>query len=70
MNLTTAQLDRAAGVLVATAAGDALGAGYELGPALPTSTPVTMKGGGPFGFSPSESSRRYVHGNRDRQCDP
>lgn len=54
MKLTTAQLDRAAGVLVATAVGDALGAGYEFGPALPSSTPVTMKGGGPFGFAPAE----------------
>lgn len=54
MKLTTAQLDRAAGVLVATAVGDALGAGYEFGPALSSSTPVTMKGGGPFGFAPAE----------------
>lgn len=54
MKLTTAQLDRAAGVLVGTAAGDALGAGYEFGPALPSTTPVTMKGGGPFGFAPAE----------------
>ena len=54
MKLTTAQLDRAAGVLVGTAAGDALGAGYEFGPALPSTMPITMKGGGPFGFAPSE----------------
>lgn len=54
MNLSPAQLDRAAGVLTATAAGDALGAGYEFGPALPSTTPVTMKGGGPFGFAPAE----------------
>lgn len=54
MKLSTAQLDRAAGVLVATAVGDALGAGYEFGPAVPCSTPVTMKGGGPFGFEPAE----------------
>ena len=32
--LTTAQLDRAAGVLLAMACGDALGAGYEFGPPL------------------------------------
>ena len=32
MDLTTVQLDRARGVLLATAAGDALGAGYEFGP--------------------------------------
>jgi ADP-ribosyl-[dinitrogen reductase] hydrolase len=30
MTLTTAQLDRAVGVLLGTAAGDALGAAYEL----------------------------------------
>lgn len=54
MKLTTAQLDRAAGVLVTTAVGDALGAGYEFGPALPATTPITMKGGGPFNFAPAE----------------
>ncbi|NVM98209.1 ADP-ribosylglycohydrolase family protein [Arthrobacter sp. SDTb3-6] len=54
MKLSPAQLDRAAGTLVATAAGDALGAGYEFGPALPASASVTMKGGGPFGFDPAE----------------
>ena len=32
MTLTTAQLDRACGVLLGTAAGDALGAAYEFGP--------------------------------------
>lgn len=54
MNLTDIQLDRARGVLLATAAGDALGAGYEFGPALPDSTPVSMKGGGGFGWAPGE----------------
>lgn len=54
MNLNTSQTARAAGVLVGLAVGDALGAGYEFGPALPASTPVYMKGGGPFGFEPSE----------------
>ncbi|HEY1820971.1 MAG TPA: ADP-ribosylglycohydrolase family protein, partial [Trebonia sp.] len=54
MNLTTAQLDRACGVLLATAAGDALGAGYEFGPPLPPGAPVTMKGGGTFGWAPGE----------------
>jgi len=33
MTLTTAQLDRACGVLLGTTAGDALGAAYEFGPA-------------------------------------
>ncbi|MDQ0617350.1 ADP-ribosylglycohydrolase family protein [Arthrobacter globiformis] len=48
------QNDRAAGVLVALAAGDALGAGYEFGAPLPDGTEVSMKGGGPFGFAPAE----------------
>ena len=46
MTLTTAQLDRACGVLLATAAGDALGAPYEFGPPLAATTPVAMSGGG------------------------
>ena len=54
MNLNSAQNDRAAGVLVALAAGDALGAGYEFGNPLPDGAEVTMKGGGPFGFDPAE----------------
>ncbi|MCQ1947566.1 ADP-ribosylglycohydrolase family protein [Arthrobacter sp. zg-Y1116] len=54
MNLNSAQNDRAAGVLVALAAGDALGAGYEFGAPLPDGAEVTMKGGGPFGFDPAE----------------
>ncbi|MCQ6269105.1 ADP-ribosylglycohydrolase family protein [Pseudarthrobacter sp. R1] len=54
MKLNSLQNDRAAGVLVALAAGDALGAGYEFGAPLPDGTEVTMKGGGPFGFAPAE----------------
>jgi ADP-ribosyl-[dinitrogen reductase] hydrolase len=54
MKLTTLRNDRAAGVLVALAAGDALGAGYEFGAPLPDGADVTMKGGGPFGFAPAE----------------
>ncbi|WP_426940066.1 ADP-ribosylglycohydrolase family protein [Pseudarthrobacter sp. S6] len=54
MKLNSLQNDRAAGVLVALAAGDALGAGYEFGAPLPDGTGVTMKGGGPFGFAPAE----------------
>ncbi|MCU0266477.1 MAG: ADP-ribosylglycohydrolase family protein [Actinomycetia bacterium] len=50
----TGGLDRAAGVLLAAACGDALGAGYEFGPALPVGTPVTMMGGGGFGWDPGE----------------
>ncbi|MEV5053670.1 ADP-ribosylglycohydrolase family protein [Arthrobacter sp. LAR12-1-1.1] len=54
MKLTPLQNDRAAGVLVALAAGDALGAGYEFDAPLPDGAKVTMKGGGPFGFAPAE----------------
>lgn len=54
MKLNAAQRDRAAGVLVATAAGDALGAGYEFGPWLPFDQPVHMNGGGSFGWAPGE----------------
>jgi ADP-ribosyl-[dinitrogen reductase] hydrolase len=54
VTLTTAQLDRACGALLATAAGDALGAGYEFGPPLPSDAPVEMKGGGSFGWAPGE----------------
>lgn len=54
MDLTTVQLDRARGVLLATAAGDALGAGYEFGPPLPDEALVEMKGGGSFGWEPGE----------------
>ncbi|MEN8583115.1 ADP-ribosylglycohydrolase family protein [Burkholderia sp. RS01] len=54
MKLNPLQNDRAAGVLVTLAVGDALGAGYEFGAPLPDGTPVSMKGGGPFGFAPAE----------------
>ncbi|MGN6608139.1 MAG: ADP-ribosylglycohydrolase family protein [Jatrophihabitans sp.] len=52
--LTPAELDRVRGVLLGTAAGDALGAGYEFGPPLPPSTPVEMRGGGGFAWAPGE----------------
>jgi len=48
------QQDRAAGAVLASAAGDALGAPYEFGPPLDASVAVTMKGGGAFGFAPGE----------------
>ena len=54
MKLNSLQNDRAAGVLVTLAAGDALGAGYEFGPPLPDGAEVAMIGGGPFGFAPAE----------------
>ena len=48
--------DRAAGVLLGQACGDALGVPYEFGPALPPTFIPEMKGGGPFGFAPGEYS--------------
>jgi len=54
LHLTTAQVDRAAGVLLGIACGDALGAPYEFGPPLRPDIAVTMKGGGSFGWSPGE----------------
>ncbi len=48
------QRDRACGVLLATAAGDALGAGYEFGPPLPDNAPVAMRGGGACNWAPGE----------------
>ena len=51
--LTTDQVDRAEGVLLGTAAGDALGAGYEFG--YPTADQeIAMIGGGPFDWAPGE----------------
>ncbi len=46
--------DRAAGVVLASAAGDALGAGYEFGPPRPHGSPVGMVGGGVFGWAQGE----------------
>ncbi len=54
LHLSTAQSDRAAGVLLAMAAGDALGAGYEFGPPLADDVDVRMAGGGSFGWAPGE----------------
>ena len=54
MTLTTAQLDRACGVLLGTAAGDALGAPYEFGPPRRPELEVAMVGGGAFGWEPGE----------------
>lgn len=51
---TSAQrLDRAAGALLASAAGDALGAGYEFTHPGPDA-PIGMIGGGPFNWAPGE----------------
>lgn len=46
--------DRAAGAVLGMASGDALGAGYEFGPALPDDFDVQMEGGGGFGWAPGE----------------
>ena len=48
------QLDRAVGVLLGTAAGDALGAAYEFGPPRGPELEVAMVGGGSFGSEPGE----------------
>ena len=52
MKLTAIQKDRAAGALLATAAGDALGAGYEFTHPAPDAR-IEMIGGG-LGFAPGE----------------
>jgi ADP-ribosylglycohydrolase/protein-tyrosine phosphatase len=54
MTLTTAQVDRACGVLLGTATGDALGAPYEFGPPRGPELEVAMVGGGSFGWEPGE----------------
>jgi ADP-ribosylglycohydrolase len=54
MVLTTAQIDRACGVLLGTAAGDALGAAYEFGPPRGPELEVAMVGGGSFNWEPGE----------------
>ncbi|TFH72153.1 ADP-ribosylglycohydrolase family protein [Cellulomonas sp. HD19AZ1] len=51
---TDAVLDRAAGAVIGSAAGDALGAGYEFGPPLPDDARVGMVGGGTFAWAPGE----------------
>jgi ADP-ribosyl-[dinitrogen reductase] hydrolase len=48
MTLTPAELDRAVGALLGTAAGDALGAPYEFGPPRGPELEVAMTGGGPW----------------------
>jgi len=55
-SLSTAQIDRACGVLLGAACGDALGAGYEFGaaPLPPAGEAPTMIGGGLGGFAPGE----------------
>jgi ADP-ribosyl-[dinitrogen reductase] hydrolase len=52
--LNASQIHRAAGVLLAQAAGDALGAGHEFGPPLADDVHLAMTGGGGFGWAPGE----------------
>jgi len=47
---TSAQVDRAMGVLAGMASGDAMGAGYEFQPPMNGDSLVPMVGGGPFGL--------------------
>ncbi|OBK97657.1 ADP-ribosylglycohydrolase family protein [Mycobacterium sp. 1165178.9] len=54
MTFTAAQRDRACGALLTSAAGDALGAGYEFGPPLAPDVSVDMIGGGLGPFKPGE----------------
>lgn len=53
LHLNAAQIDRACGVLIASAAGDALGAGYEFAPVAADLVPE-MIGGGLGNFAPGE----------------
>lgn len=53
MRLTAEQADRAAGVLLGTATGDALGAGYEFTYPM-RKTVIDMVGGGAFRWEPGE----------------
>ena len=55
ITLTTAQRDRAAGVLLGQACGDALGVPYEFG-APPMHDDPVMKGGGLGPYAPGEWS--------------
>lgn len=48
LKLSQKQIDRARGVLVGQAVGDALGQPYEFGPQLPADYPIEMKSGSSF----------------------
>jgi ADP-ribosyl-[dinitrogen reductase] hydrolase len=54
MTLNPDILDRAVGAVLGSAAGDALGAGYEFQPPVPEPTLIRMKGGGMFSWAPGE----------------
>lgn len=57
MQLTTAQTDRACGVILGSAVGDALGAGYEFGCAAVGPDGPAMIGGGLGNFAPGGVDR-------------
>lgn len=54
MKLSAHQRDRAIGSIIASAAGDALGAPHEFKPPVGDSFPLAMTGGGSFGWTPGE----------------
>jgi ADP-ribosyl-[dinitrogen reductase] hydrolase len=54
MDLSTVQRDRALGSIIASAAGDALGAPYEFDPPIAVDQPVLLEGGGHFNWAPGE----------------
>jgi ADP-ribosyl-[dinitrogen reductase] hydrolase len=56
MTLTTAQVDRAAGVLLGQACGDALGVPYEFGTPPGPGVRAEMRGGGLGPYAPGEWS--------------
>lgn len=56
MRLTSAQIDRASGVLLGQACGDALGVPYEFASPLATVEVPRMSGGGLGGYAPGEWS--------------
>ena len=53
MRLSAAMVDRAVGAVLASAAGDAMGAPYEFGPPDPDA-PCRLEGGGTFRWAPGE----------------
>lgn len=54
MKLTQQQHDRALGVMIGTACGDALGAPLEFRPVVPYPAQIMMTGGGSLGWKPGE----------------
>jgi ADP-ribosylglycohydrolase len=56
VTLTAIQADRAAGVLLGAACGDALGVPYEFAPLLPSDQQPQMRGGGLGPYAPGEYS--------------